>query len=726
MIPDMNISRIDDVTWNTYDETVNALIELYQKSNKQIFCQPSIRVLENTMIVGVLTITNQFIQLNEPEHDQYEGKDRYGLDKIEESNYIENDKIIAEGTISEYKDKMIHKLKLEKKFYNAYFNILKIEINKFKNITIRQRIEEIIKNSQVYPAKIEQIKDLLFPIIERKIDFITYSDAVLVELEDINLCKKDLETDYCTPDGLLLVPSINLYTKQKNNELYLLKFIDGILRNHNVKLSVFEQSHSTIYYTDKYNLTDQEILMLESLLIPYLDKLGQTVYSNDRVTYLSFEDLQPEEILNLADIVEVEYESPELIPASDKEEDEVDKEEDEVDKEESEVDESDEDEEKEDEDAEAEEAEEEVEEAEDAEEVEEAEDAEEVEEAEDAEEEVEEEAQEAAEEEEEEESEEEVEDAEEEVEEAEEDIAEQETEDEESSNDSGENGNISESEEIDKSIKLKPKIVFKKPKEPEPIISSPEEEFDLSFEPKPKIVFKKSKETVKPKIVFKKPINMPENSNKLTSKDMLKCIDRGIDTPDYPTEKWKKLLPKKTKRFRIKLSDDFSCNFLLLIYVLKDFDKKYANYKISDIKKMLISSYNRLAQRKEMILSKWMNEEKQEFAKKIKKKNATFETIILSPNYFITTIDIVLLIHFYKIPIVLLYQQKGKVTTLSMENEKNYHYFIKAKTKNQFFLHYIDSKLLKTLRFNEDELSQPMLREINPIRLLEYFENKKL
>ena len=745
MIPEIAIIRIDDVKWNTYDETVNALIELYKKSNKQIFCQPSIRVLEDTMIVGVLTITNQFIQLNEPEQDDYEGKDRYGLDKIEESNYIENDKIISEGTISEYKDKMIHKLKLEKKFYNAYFNILKIEINKFKNITTRQRIEEIIKNSQVYSAKIEQIKDLLNPIIERKIRFITYANEVLLELEDVNLCKKELQTDYCTPDGVLLVPSINLYTKQKNNELYLLKFVDGILRNHNVKLSVFEQSHSTIYYTDKYNLTDQEILMLESLLIPYLDKLGQTVYSNDRVTYLSFEDLQPEEILNLADIVEVEYESPELIPASnDSDSDQDDSDQDDSEEEEDESD-SDNSESEEDEDEEADEAvdealedeEDHAEEEEEDESVEPQEVEDEEAEVEDKEEEVKSEAQE-------------VEDEEREAQESE-----SESEHEESLNDSGENSNVSEIEEIDKSIK--PKIIFKKPKEPEPIDSSSEEEFDLSFKPKetikPKIVFKKSKEpspehssseeefdlsfkpkeTIKPKIIFKNPIvsrnsseNSPENLNILRSKDMLKCIDRGIDMPDYPTEKWKKLLPKKTKRFRISLSDDFSCNFLLLIYILKDFDKKYVNYKISDIKKMLISSYGRLIQRKEMILSKWMNEEKQEFAKKIKKKKATFETIILSPNYFITTMDIVLLIHFYKIPIVLLYQQKGKVTTLSMENEKDYHYFIKAKSKNQFFLHYIDSKLVKTLRFDEDELSQSMIREINPIRLSEYFENKRL
>jgi hypothetical protein len=127
---------------------------------------------------------------------------------------------------------------------------------------------------------------------------------------------------------------------------------------------------------------------------------------------------------------------------------------------------------------------------------------------------------------------------------------------------------------------------------------------------------------------------------------------------------------------------------------------------------------------KESIFEKWVNEDKKEFVKLIKKRKATFESIILSPNYFITTIDIVLIMHFYKIPIVLLYQQKGKSTTLSMDNEKDYYYFIKVKTKKQFFLHYIDTKLLKTFRFHD--VSDAMLREIDPIRISEYFENDRL
>ena len=62
-----------------------------------------------------------------------------------------------------------------------------------------------------------------------------------------------------------------------------------------------------------------------------------------------------------------------------------------------------------------------------------------------------------------------------------------------------------------------------------------------------------------------------------------------------------------------------------------------------------------------------------------------------------------------------------------MRNEKDYYYFIKVKSKNQFFLHYIENKLIKTLRFNElSGLSDDMLTYINPIDIREYLSNKRL
>ena len=47
---------------------------------------------------------------------------------------------------------------------------------------------------------------------------------------------------------------------------------------------------------------------------------------------------------------------------------------------------------------------------------------------------------------------------------------------------------------------------------------------------------------------------------------------------------------------------------------------------------------------------------------------------------------------------------------LPISDYLRYYYFIKVKSKNQFFLHYLDSKLVKTLKFNEDELSTRMIK----------------
>ena len=82
------------------------------------------------MIVGILTETNQFIQLSEPE----ENKGVDGLEELNEHSYLDIDKEIVNHPFKKQKDKFVHYLKLEKSFYNAYFNTIKITINEISNI----------------------------------------------------------------------------------------------------------------------------------------------------------------------------------------------------------------------------------------------------------------------------------------------------------------------------------------------------------------------------------------------------------------------------------------------------------------------------------------------------------------------------------------------------------------------------------------------------------------
>jgi hypothetical protein len=75
---DINYVFMTDLElWNTYDNTIDFLRGLEKRSKKKIIgedkkelnkipCAPAFKVIEDEMIVGILTETNQFIQLSEP------------------------------------------------------------------------------------------------------------------------------------------------------------------------------------------------------------------------------------------------------------------------------------------------------------------------------------------------------------------------------------------------------------------------------------------------------------------------------------------------------------------------------------------------------------------------------------------------------------------------------------------------------------------------------------
>ena len=74
---------IDSYEGISYLETKDLLEDIYKKSNKSIPCLPVIKVIEDNLIIGIITKTNQFILINPPEVDSF-GDD---LEIINNSNY---------------------------------------------------------------------------------------------------------------------------------------------------------------------------------------------------------------------------------------------------------------------------------------------------------------------------------------------------------------------------------------------------------------------------------------------------------------------------------------------------------------------------------------------------------------------------------------------------------------------------------------------------------------
>lgn len=148
---------LDDITplLNTYKETVAFLKKVHERSNGKgnINTKPLFKMVEDNMIVGVITETNHFVQLKAPEID-------YELDnsimKLEpypfydyDTNKLNNSLVM--DTNNNVQDtqriQMIRKIKLETQFYNAFRNTVRFTLNKFLFIKEKKEIQNICEKS---------------------------------------------------------------------------------------------------------------------------------------------------------------------------------------------------------------------------------------------------------------------------------------------------------------------------------------------------------------------------------------------------------------------------------------------------------------------------------------------------------------------------------------------------------------------------------------------------
>ena len=99
--------------WNNYEKTVGFLLLISKKSNGKILCKPLVKITDDELVVGLLTETNQFIQLEQPEMAIEDG-----IKSINDANYLLSDsKTLLNNNVDEERIKYVKKIRLEKNFY---------------------------------------------------------------------------------------------------------------------------------------------------------------------------------------------------------------------------------------------------------------------------------------------------------------------------------------------------------------------------------------------------------------------------------------------------------------------------------------------------------------------------------------------------------------------------------------------------------------------------------
>jgi hypothetical protein len=312
---------INNELWDSYQNTIDFLINLKKKSKNEIPCKPDFRVVEDDHVVGLLTETNQFIPLSPPipvseikTHDNipYLNNENYIVNKntnekgevIKDDSIIMSDAIISiTSEVDKERVEYIKKIKLETNFYTIFRNTIRVLFNDYKNINLREKIENELNNSfTIYSDKLKIIIKLLHELVSTKIEF-TGDEEYYKKIDEVTTCiVKDgkqcldsqntcavIDNNECS----LILPIKSLITGNSNEELYYGRMADELIRYERIKSFIFKPQTYLSFGNMGYNLSNNEILIIQSSLNnEYFNNLTPALI-NTFVQYNTFDQIEP-------------------------------------------------------------------------------------------------------------------------------------------------------------------------------------------------------------------------------------------------------------------------------------------------------------------------------------------------------------------------------------------------------------------------------------------------
>jgi len=291
-----NIVFIDDIKiWMPYDKTLLFLNEV-KKRNENIMCSPHSKVMEDGLIVGILTETNQFIMISEP--TEFIDDD---LETVNDKNYITVDNNILTNTNPTPRDEFVKNVKLETNFYNSFKNLTRTVINKIENRKFKVDLRDYINSNEVYHVKLEKVFELIKELLASYVTFSYYSQEAIDNLPNISSCynSSKCEESFCLKSGVndckLNIPQTNLINSLNNETVYFARISDEMIRFNRVKSFIFDPDIYLSFSKVSYDLNDNEIILLYSSIFGkgYLDYL-QYEPLNAYVTNNTYDTMQPD------------------------------------------------------------------------------------------------------------------------------------------------------------------------------------------------------------------------------------------------------------------------------------------------------------------------------------------------------------------------------------------------------------------------------------------------
>jgi hypothetical protein len=301
----------NDSIWSNYENTISFLKEYYEyeeptqeaQFGKCIDGTDICKVVDEEMIVGVLTNTNQFVQIDPPLPIS-QSNDH--LKTVNNNNYLIADiQTSTNKNVDTKRVDFIKRIQLETNFYNVFRNTIRILLNDYMNSDKRKEIQNECNNRYVlYEEQLEKVIDLLQELAREHIQFTTKENGFDYHMiEEIHTCISS-STQCNNPNSVcmmtkdtntcvLILPKENLITNHDNETYYYGKMADELIRYNRIKSFIFKPQSYLSFGPVRYNLKENEIIILQSLLNQEFFENLVPSEMNKYATFNAFDNAEP-------------------------------------------------------------------------------------------------------------------------------------------------------------------------------------------------------------------------------------------------------------------------------------------------------------------------------------------------------------------------------------------------------------------------------------------------
>ena len=303
---ELDLVMMDDPDiWGSYADTLAFLAFVHKETKGKIPCLPRIKVIDDAHLIGIMTETNQFMEIRphiaEPMIPSI--KTNPPMDSIvytTNPNAVDAEVQTGVGVSGEDAERVryVQRVQLETEMYDTFRNSMRIMMNKIKNIDKKKRIEDLVLNNESsgnYDANIREIMQICREMGDPVIYFTKMQGAVLnafisehqfkpASTAFMRCISAEHRVEYAAnscmrtvnPVGecAIILPEKNLINGINNRTFYYGKLADELLRYTRIRRFILSGSSSLTSLTPiQYDLNDDEIILFQSQLDAHFDQL---------------------------------------------------------------------------------------------------------------------------------------------------------------------------------------------------------------------------------------------------------------------------------------------------------------------------------------------------------------------------------------------------------------------------------------------------------------------